>query len=199
MREDKMNNESPNQNMKEIWQCQPVVGIKMSVEEIHKRAAKFERKIMWRNVREYVAGAMAAALFVSFLIKSHDVFFQVAFAMMIAGLAYMSYQLHRRTSPRRMPAELGAANSLQFHRSELERQLDFIRHIWRWYLGPLVPGLLAFSLATVVADHHNLVRIVLVNAFFALCLILVWRLNVYAASCLKRRIDELSAVEAATQ
>jgi hypothetical protein len=171
----------------------------MSAEEIRMRAAKFERKIMWRNVREYVAGAIAAGLFASFLIKSHDVFFQAACAMMIAGLAYMAYQLHRRTSPRRMPADLGITNSLKFHRTELERQLDFIRHIWKWYLGPLVPGLVAFSLATMSADHHNLVRIALVNAFFAICLVLVWRLNVYAARCLQRRIDELSAVEAATE
>jgi hypothetical protein len=196
MREDKMNNESPNQNMKEIWQCQPVEGIKMSTEEIRRQATKFERKIRWRNVREYVAAAIAAAMFVSFLIKSHDVLFQVACAMLIAGLAYMAYQLHRRTSPRSMPAELGATNSLQFHRTELERQLDFINHIWRWYLGPLVPGLLAFSLATAMADHHNLVRIALVNLFFAFCLILVWRLNVYAAHCLQNRIDELAKAAA---
>src|SRR2546425_497446 len=107
MREDKMMNESPNnQTIKELWQCQPVEGMKMSVEEIRTRATKFERKIMWRNVREYVAGGIAAGLFASFLVKSHDTFFQTACALMIAGLACMAYQLHRRASARSMPSDL---------------------------------------------------------------------------------------------
>jgi len=193
-----MMNESPNnQTIKELWQCQPVEGTKMSVEEIRTRSAKFERKIAWRNVREYVAGGIAAGLFASFLVKSHDTFFQTACALMIAGLACMAYQLHRRASARSMPSDLGAANSLQFHRAELERQLDFLRRVWRWYLGPLIPGLVAFSLATSSADHHDILRITLVNSLFAFCLVLVWRLNVYAARCLQRRIDELSKVAAA--
>jgi hypothetical protein len=189
-------NESPNQTVKELWLSQPVEGIKMSAEEIRNRATKFEKKVMWRNVREYVAGAIAAALFASFLIQSHDVFFRAACALMIAGLAYMAYQLHRRASVRRMPADLGAENSLQFHRSELERQLDFIRHIWRWYLAPLVPGMVTFSVASLGAHPNNLIRLALMNSFFALCLILVWRLNVYAAHCLQKRIDDLYTVEA---
>jgi hypothetical protein len=185
-------NESPNQNIREIWQHQPVEGIKMSVEEIRTRASKFERKMMWRNVREYVGSAIAAGLFISFIVKSHDLLFQVACSLMIAGLAYMAYQLHRRTSPRSMPADLGAANSLQFHRSELERQLDFIRHIWKWYLWPLVPGLATFSAASMIGGHHNFLRAALVNSLFAICLVLVWRLNAYEARCLQRRIDELA-------
>src|SRR5262249_48225971 len=194
-----MRSESPNPNVTEIWREQPVEGIKMSVEEIRKRSAKFENKIKWRNVREYVAGAVAAGFLVSFIAKSHDGFFQLSCSLMIAGLGYMAFQLPPRTSPRSMPAELGAPSSLQFHRTELERQLDFIRHIWRWYLGPLIPGLVAFSLATMTGDHHHFLRIALVNSFLALCVILVWRLNVYAARCLQARIDELRAIEAGGQ
>ena len=191
-------NKSPHQPIQQIWQCQPVEGTKMSVEEIRTRSAKFEKRIMWRNVREYVAGAIAAGFLASFIVKSHDVFFQFACGLMIAGLAYMAYQLHRRTAPRSMPAELGAANSLQFHRAELERQMDFLRHIWRWYLGPLVPGLVAFSLTTVVHGHEHPLPIILVNSLFAACLILVWRLNAYAVRCLQKRIDELRTVETAS-
>ena len=147
-------------------------------------------------MREYVAGAIAAGLFVSFMFKSHDVFFQLACGVMIVGLAYMAYQLHRRTSPRNMPGDLGAVSSLQFYRVELERQMEFLRHIWKWYLGPMIPGLVAFSLATMAGDHHRLLRLVLMNSLFAVCLLLVWRLNAYAARCLQARIDELHAIEA---
>ena len=191
-----MRNESPNPNMTELWQCQPVEGIKMSVEEIRKRATRFEKKIMWRNAREYVAGGIAAALLTSFFIQSHDTLFRVACGLMIAGLAYMAYQLHCRASARRMPAELGAANSLQFHRNELERQMDFLRHIWSWYLGPIIPGLVAFSVQSWVNGHTRFLVAAFVNAFFVFCLILVWRLNVYETRCLQKRIDELAKAAA---
>jgi len=194
-------NESPNQTLKELWQHQPVEGIPMSLEKIRKRAAKFEKKIMWRNVGEYVGGAIAAVLFASFFVQSHDVLFRVAFAMMIAGLGYMAYQLHRRASARSMPTDLGTVNSLQFHRSELERQRDFISHIWRWYLGPLIPGMVVLTLASARADSsaHGLVRMAIADAIMAFSVILVWRLNVRAARCLQRSIDELYAAEAAAE
>jgi hypothetical protein len=196
-----MNNESPNNRIQEIWQCQPVEGLRMSADEIRKNAGKFEKKIWWRNVREYAASVLATVLVAQSFVKSHDVLFRVAFAMLIAGLAYLSYQLHRRASVRTMPADLGTANSLQFHRSELERQRDFVGHVWRWYLGPLVPGLVAFSLASAMADPsgQSLVRLALVDSVLAFALILVWRLNVRAARCLQRRIEELYAAEASVE
>jgi hypothetical protein len=196
-----MMNESPNPTMKELWQHQPVEGIPMSLEMIRKRAGKFEKKVLWRNVREYAGGAIAAALFASFFVKSHDIFFKVACAMMIAGLAYMAYQLHRRASARSMPTDLGTANSLQFHRSELERQRDFISHIWRWYLGPLIPGMVVFTLASALADSsaHGRVRQAIADGIMAFSVIFVWRLNVRAARCLQRRIDELYAAESAVE
>jgi len=194
-------NESPNPTMKELWQHQPVEGIPMSLEMIRKRAGKFEKKVLWRNIREYAGGLIAAVLLAWSLVKSHDVLFQVAFATLIGGLVYMAYQLHRRASARSMPVDLGAANSLQFHRGELERQRDFISHIWRWYLGPLVPGLVVFTLASALADPsaHRLGKLALVDLVFAFSLVLVWRLNVRAARCLQRSIDELYAAESAVE
>jgi len=188
-------NKSPEPSLLKLWQCQPVEGIKMSADEIRKRSIKFERKIFWRNIREYVASGIATALFVWFFLGSHDTLFRAACALCIAGLAYMTYQLHRRASARAMPMNLGAANSLVFHRTELERQRDFIGNIWRWYLGPLVPGLAMFSLQSILAAHNHAMRAALVNSIFVLSLALVWKLNAYEARCLQGRIDELKSAE----
>ena len=190
-----MMNESPNSTIKELWQCQPVEGIKMPIEEIRKRATRFERRIWRRNLREYVAGGIAAGLFVWFFLQNHHTLFRVGCGLMIAGLAYMSYQLHRRASARSMPGDLGAASALQFHRAELERQRDFISHIWRWYLGPLVPGLAAFSLISLTTARVHPILAVFINLFYVACLVLVWKLNAYAARCLQKRIDELNAAQ----
>lgn len=187
-----MLNESPNNVVTQLWQSQPVEGIKMSVEEIRSRATKFEKKIFWRNIREYVGSAIAIGLFVSFFVNSHDSLFRTGCALCIAGLLYMAYQLNRRASVRSLPAELGAESSLQFYRGQLERQRDFIAHIWRWYLWPLVPGLAVFSLQSILAVHKHIWPALAVNGLFAASLIAAWQANAYAARCLQKRINELN-------
>src|SRR5215469_2437061 len=152
MREDAMKNESPTNRMQEIWQCQPVEGIKMSVEEIRKHATKFEKKIFWRNVREYVAGAIAIVLLGFSIARSHNVLDRSAFALLIAGMVYVMYQLHRRGTSKSLPAS-AIGPSLEFYRSELERQRDLTSTVWSWYLGPFVPGL---ALSAIASAAHNL-------------------------------------------
>ena len=38
-----------------LWQTQEVEEMRISVEELRAKAAKFNGRIRWRNVREYVA------------------------------------------------------------------------------------------------------------------------------------------------
>jgi len=114
-RGDTMTNELRNPAQK-LWQDQPVEGITMSAEIIRKRAAKFEQKILWRNVREYVASLIATAVLGYFFVTARDVFTRVTFGLFIAGLVWMVVQLHRKGSVRSMPAEVGTLTSLQLSR-----------------------------------------------------------------------------------
>jgi hypothetical protein len=43
-----------------------------------------------------------------------------------------------------LPAEMGREYGIAFYRRELEKQRDLLRGIWKWYLGPLIPGLALF-------------------------------------------------------
>jgi len=192
-----MMNESPKNNLQEIWQCQPVEGIKMSVEEIHGRATKFEKKIWWRNFREYAAGAIAIVLLGFSFASSHDVLSRVASALLIAGMAYVFYQLHRQGRAKNVPAAMGLEHSLQFYRNELERQRDLVSNVWTWYLGPFVPGLLISMIAAMLHDTHlrHLAVVAFWYALMAAFFIFAWRLNVRAARCLQRMIDDLQAAE----
>ena len=193
-----MTHKSPNDSMnedrmKEIWLCQPVEGIQMSVDQIRQRASKFEKKILWRNLREYVASLIAAVLFASFLIKSHDTLFRAGCALLIAGLAYVAWHLHRKGSAKSLHSEMGTAPSLQFYRSELERQRDLVSSVWSWYLSPMIPGLALFAISSALADHHprNLAVLALVYGACVGLFVFIWRLNRRAARCLQRLIDEL--------
>ena len=136
-----MMTESPTNRMQELWQCQPVEGIKMSVEEIRNRATKFEKKIFWRNFREYIAGAIAIVLLGISFGSAHDLLSRAAFALLISGMVYVMYQLHRRGTAKTMPTAAAAGPSLAFYREELKRQRDLTASVWSWYLGPFVRAL----------------------------------------------------------
>lgn len=189
--------ETPNQLVQEIWQSQPTEGIEMSIDEIRGRAVKFERKVRMRNLREY-AGALVGTVGVTYLfVRLHDVPARIALAMLLAGIAYLTYQLHHRGSATELPGAMGARPWLQFYRGQLERQRDFLRGIWKWYLGPLIPGMATFSSAAAIVHPHlrNLVAMLLSNTFMVVLFVFIWKLNQRAANRLQKQIDELYAAE----
>ena len=195
-----MTNESlPNREWQNVWQNQPTEGIRMSVDEIRRRAGKFERKIYWRNAREYAA-ALAVVIFFGFeLSRGPDLLTGAGFALMIAGMLYLVAQLYRRTSPRSLPAEMRAASGVDFYRRELERQRDALRSVWRWYLGPLVPGVVVTMVAMARNNPHHIQHdrwfLAAYGVLVALAFAYGGRLNTKAARRLQRQIDQLDALK----
>jgi len=195
-----MTNETPpNQDVRDVWQNQELEGIRMSIDEIRRKAGKFQKKILWRNGREYVAALVVVIFFGFQSWRTPDAMTRVGFGLAIAGLLYVVWQLHHKGSSRSLPSEMGRASYLEFHRTELERQRDLLRSVWRWYLGPLVPGLAVLMVAVARTNPGHLRHLgaflagyysVVVLAFF-----FIWRLNESAARRLQRRIDELDAMK----
>lgn len=165
----------------------------MSVEEIRKRATKFEKKIYWRNVREYVAGVITIVLLGSFFAGADRLLDRSAFALLIAGMVYVMYQLHRQGAAKALPSSVTVGPSLEFYRGELERQHKLVSNVWIWYLGPFVPGLVLSAVAS-AAHNLQLRHIVVLTFWYGLIagfFVFVWWLNVRAARCLQRMIGEL--------
>jgi len=191
-----MTNESPpNDRLKSVWQNQPSEGMRMSVDEIRRRAGKFQKTIYWRNAREYVAG-LAVVVFFGFMFwLSSDVLTRVSCGLVNVGVLYIMWHLHQRGSSRNLPADLGLASGIEYHRRELERQRDLLQSVWWWYLGPMIPGGVAFVVAQARTSPGHLRHMGLSLAFFALVVALVGWLNHWAARRLQSRIDELNALE----
>ncbi|HYM78740.1 MAG TPA: hypothetical protein VE377_22405 [Candidatus Dormibacteraeota bacterium] len=178
-----------------IWQEQPVEGIKMSVDEIHLRAGKFERRIMWRNIREYVASLIAVALFVYFFATTQGALSRITFALFIAGMLWIVIQLHLKGSAKSMPAGLDTLTSLRFYRAELERQREVVSKVWSWYLAPMVPGFVVYTVGYAVSVPRPLAwaGLALMDVLIAALFFWIWKMNMRAARCLQRMIDELNA------
>ena len=183
--------------VQKIWQDQPVEGITMSAEIIHKRAAKFERRITWRNVREYVASLIAAAFLGYFFVTAHDVLSRATFALFIAAMLWIVVQLYRKGSATRLPGGLDTLTSLRLYRGELERQRAVVRNVWSWYLAPLVPGFVVYTIGYAIKFQRPAAwaGLALMDTIVAGMFFVIWKMNMRAARCLQRMIDELNAVE----
>lgn len=177
----------------QIWQSQPVEGIKMSVEEIRRRAGKFERRIVWRNRREIAACVLVCGMFAYFMVGAPNMGFRISYGLFIVGMIWVAIQLQRKASVRGLPESMGAASALQFFRGELVRQRDSVRNVWPWYLAPTVPGYVVLNMAWIAARPARWWQAAVFDVVVVGLFIGIWKLNRWGASCLQRKIDELDA------
>lgn len=190
-------NESPNNSVLEIWQSQPVEVTKMSAEVLRKRANKLEHRVWWRNAREYAASLGAAVLLAYSFATTHDALSRVAFGLFFAGLIWIVLQLHRKGSAKSMPTGVDTVTSLRFYRVELERQRELVTTVWSWYLAPLVPGFIVYTIGHAIRVPHPAAwaGLAFLDAMVALMFFLIWKLNMRTARCLDRMIHELNGTK----
>jgi len=165
----------------------------ITLEDIRHRASHFERRIRWRNLREYAAGVLVVCVFALQLHRLHG-WRMTPPVLLIAGTMYALLELHRRGGTRSVPADAGIAASVEFHRRELERQRDALRSVWLWYLLPFAPGLVGSVVAG--ALDKGIVAGLLEFAAFAIAFGFVGLLNQKAAQGLDRKIQKVRNMEA---
>lgn len=184
-----------------VWKNQPVDMTEISLGEIHQKARKFEKRIFWRNLREYVAGAIVIATFGYVMLVSPPALIRTGCGLVIAGALFMMYTLHAKGSVRNAPAELAFRTCVDFHRQELRRQRDLLRSVWSWYLLPFVPGMAVFLIGlfrnTMEQPNAPAHAGIIVAAFVftavvcAAVFVGVGMLNQWGARQLQREIDAL--------
>jgi hypothetical protein len=187
-----MPNEPLPDDIRNVWQAQPLENTPMPLEEIHRRARQFEKRIQRRNLREYIAGGAGLVIFTAYLFIFPNPVARTGSALIIAGALCVMFQIYKRATPGTLPADLTLAASLQFHRRELVRQRDLLRSVWLWYIGPFVPGIVVFGMG--VSPRHGAAS--WWNAVTFLCIFggVMWA-NHRAAKGLDRRIAELDNLE----
>ena len=180
---------------KSLWQHQDVTGAPPTLEQLREHSGRFERKIRTRNMIEYVAAAFVVVIFSLYIVVIPNPMAKLGSVMIIAGTLYAMWQLRRRASPAKPDAAATAATALAFHRGELLRQQKALEGVWRWYLGPMAPGLLVFvlgpSFLNGTQSWSDLWRVLGFSAVFGA----VWCLNWLAAKRLRREIERLDALE----
>src|SRR5271165_7612084 len=146
-----MPDEPPAFDPQKLWQSQATEHTPMTLAQVHQKARTFQARVRRRNIIEYVACVVAIAGYAPALFHPGSWMVHLGAAMIIAAIAFIAWQLHRRASGKAVP-ETGEA-VIDFHRRELTRQRDAVRSVAVWYLAPVVPGMVVF-LAGLWAQSH---------------------------------------------
>lgn len=180
------------QDLKTIWQKQETEHTPMPLEEIRKRAGRLHARVLWRNGREYIAIAVVLVWFGYYLWIFPQPLMRLGSAMIMAAALYVGWRLHRFAGTEALPSEASAAAWTDYYRSELVRQRDALGSVWKWYLGPFVPGLVVSLVGIALkAPPHSEMGIVAVVALCVVVFTAIWVLNRWGMRRLQRRIDEL--------
>lgn len=142
-----MSDEEPVEDLRTLWQSADG-GEPPSLLDLRRRARALQRRVFWRNLREYAA--VAPLTFVWVFVGYHAsgaALLRAACVLLVAGGAAVAVQLARRGAGREAPAGATTAEHVAFLRGELVRQRDLLRDVWRWYLAPFVPGVVLFLVA----------------------------------------------------
>ena len=194
-----MRNEAAQPDLQTLWQQQKVEAIEMSVEQLERKARRYQSKIRRRNLLEYLAVAVIIPYMAFVIWKFPQPLIQLAAGLSIAGAVYLAIQLYRRGSAQASPQDRALKPWIEYHRTELRRQRDLLSSSWRWYLGPLIPGLACFVIAGILVNPGRLQHpTAFVSAYAvvaAAAILWVRRWHVRCARKLDRQIGELDAMQ----
>jgi len=115
----------------------------------------FER-MSRRGVRiEAYTGVAIAAFFIVPVVSSPNWALRIGWALASAYGLYVALVVWKSQTPP-MPESLEFGAALAHYRGELERRRRIIQTLWRWYLMPMVPGmLLIIAGATIEASKRG--------------------------------------------
>lgn len=172
----------------------------MSLTDIHERAERFQTRIRWRNAIEHIAGGIVVFAFSAIALATPDWGIRAGVALIIAGVAYISWQLVKRAGATAKP---DGQTWVEFHRAELVRQHEALSSVWSWYLAPLLPGMAVFALATAFSPVDN--DLPLVARLAVLGLAIMWIAFVFGgvawinARAAKKLEAEIAALDRARE
>jgi hypothetical protein len=126
-----MPDEFPINDPQKIWQDQPTEAMKMSLDEIRRRAQKLQTKGRLAALSTIVIGLVLCVLFALSSARPQEVVGRIGWGMLSLWGLYSAYQAYKWIWPGRLAADATFGTSLDFYRSELERSRDYGRQVWR--------------------------------------------------------------------
>jgi hypothetical protein len=195
-----MNGDNSPTNLQDVWQTQPQSSFELSPEKLHCLRKKLRRALLIRDGTAWLVCVFEIFWFAWALVWLPQPFIRFASALVILGMAYLSGQIwldqRSRTASRIRAEASGNVNSLDFFRSELERQREFHRGAWFWSrLAALTPGLLVFGIGGIVLYPwpDSLVGWSITGVTVLVVPLAIW-MNLKNSKAYQRQIDRLDSL-----
>jgi hypothetical protein len=177
-----------------LWKQQPATPPEVDMNELKNKANRFAKLVTLRNVSEWAACAFVIVIFVGMAVgTAYPLVTRVGSAMIALGAALIAHRLVLDGRLRELPdpaADTGGY--IDAYRSNLEEQAGLLHDVWRWYLGPLVPGMVVFLVGFVVADPSSWPRIAVVALICAVVFLAIGWINRLAATKLRAQASRLT-------
>jgi len=113
----------------------------MSPEEMRRRAEELRGKMRRQVLMSIPAALFLAAVAARGLWLSHTTATRTGFSLLTLWALHLPYQVWRRSWPRPVAADAALVDCAEFYRKELERQLDYQGGGWKWFVAPLLLGI----------------------------------------------------------
>ncbi len=195
-----MSDELFHDDVQGAWQNQNVAPFRMSLDEIHKRIEKLDKKIHRRNSVGYLACFFVIAINILLLFIFPNLIERIGSVLIVLAAGYFVYEIRlsqrHKKADAATPAKMGSTSSVEFYRAELQRQRDFHCGIWFWSrLVIFSPGPLVFMIGFQIT-HPELAAIVNAEiACFLTLIALAVPVNLKIARKYQRQINELESLQ----
>lgn len=172
----------------------------MSPEELRSKLSQLNRMLLVRDCTVWFVCVFEIAWFAYIFVIVPQLVVKVSAVLVTFGMAFLNAQVwldqrNRRKSRERAEAS-GNLHSLDFLRSELQRQCQFHRGAWFWSrVAVLFPGLLIFGIAAMIVFPwpDRLVGVCITTVTVILLPVAVW-LNLTKSRSYQRQIVALDAL-----
>jgi hypothetical protein len=191
-----MNNKAD--DVQKIWQDQPLEGMTMSLKQVHERIEKLSRIVRRRNLIggfSCITVLLGFSYFFSVLNGANERIERIGAALTAVGAGYIMYQLVSGKMRRRSAiAENQAQASVDFYRSELQRQRDFHQGMWLWSrMLIFAPGPVIFLVGMAQTSPMGIKSALIEGAIVVALLIAAVPRNLRLAKGFQRELDALNS------
>lgn len=198
-----MPSEFPMNDPRSIWRNQPTEPLKMSADELRRKAQRRQRKARFAALFSIIVGLILFVFFARAFVKIHELIPRIGFGLISFWCIYFAYQAYRWVWPGRLAPDAALNTTLQSYRSELEKQRDYGRHIWRRAgLTFCFLGVAMLIVPEMVKSLHNprlLVNVAPVSVLLAIWFATFFFIRKRQQQKLQREIEELHAFERENQ
>ena len=185
-------NADQDKELMKMWQenLQPAsMDARQLAKQIAERAQRFDRKIYWRNMREYIAGGGLIAWFLWLSRNPGQRYLSIAGIVAVGFVMIYLWRSQRGRQP------LDASADVRSYRAALleryDRQIALLRRVKYWYVAPLYAWwMLVVFTATSPASR----RLPYFIAFTAFAAFVIWLHESYGVRKLRKAREEAEAV-----